>query len=79
MDSTKYQLTSPINYIKTGVRFSINVQQIVLNEFAYIQARIYDDNDDAIDSKLFVLDGQAYQDWTNDNYLIEWTRQKLAE
>lgn len=78
-DSTKYQLASPITYTKTGLRFSINVQEIVLNDFAYIQARIYDDNDDAVDAKLFVLDGQAYQDWINDDYLIQWTRQKLAE
>ena len=79
MDSTKYLLASPITYIKTGVRFSINISSVVLNEFAYIHARVLDDNDVVVDAKFFVLDGQDYQDWTTDEYLIEWTRRKLAE
>jgi len=79
MDSSKYLLSSPIPFNRIAVRFTINIGTIVLNDFAYIQARMFDENDNYVDAKTFVLDGQDYQDWTNDEYLIEWTRQKLAQ
>jgi hypothetical protein len=79
MDDTKYLLSSPITFNRTSIRFSISVASIVLNEFAYIQVKLFDNEDDIVDTRILVIDGEDYQLWTNDQYLIDWTRKKLTQ
>lgn len=79
MNTNKYELASPLIYQKTGVRFSLTVTEITLNEFAYISVLIYDEEGSAIDSKTLVIEGTEYLGWTDDNQLIDWVRKQLAK
>lgn len=72
-------LDSPITKIKTIVftKIEIKVMSINLNNSANIQVIIF--NDDKSEYKIFnyIIDGIAYLDWTTDNYLYTWVKNKI--
>lgn len=78
MNTTTYTLEHPIVYTQTAVQFSINVTNIQLNSMANIHVCLYDERGGVIDTKSFILEGQEYDLWQSDQYLIEWIRAKLA-
>ena len=78
MDKTKYTLDVPIIYTQTAVEFSINVTNIQLNKMAYIHVCLHDERGVVINNRFFNLEGEDYDLWQSDDYLIEWVRNKLG-
>lgn len=78
MNQTTYTLDVPIIYTQTAIEFSINVTNLQLNTMAYINVSLHDDRGSVIDTRFFILEGEEYALWQNDEYLIEWVRSKLA-
>jgi hypothetical protein len=59
-------------------KFSINVLSISLNERAVVSANIYNKNDMILYSKNFIIEGEEYNAWDNDdNYLKNLIASKL--
>jgi hypothetical protein len=77
MNYTKYTLNNPIIYTQTAVEFSINVTNIQLNKMAYIHVCLHDERGGVIDNRFFNLEGEDYDLWQSDEYLIQWIRSKL--
>ena len=69
----------PIPKIVTRVwaYFEVEVISIVLNTSATIAAKIFDEHMSFVESIIMVMQGQDYQNWTEDSYLISWTNQQL--
>ncbi len=53
-------------------KISINVLHIQLNTLAIIKVQLYSQEGKLIDVNEFVLEGEDYQNWHNDDYLIQY-------
>jgi hypothetical protein len=53
------------------------VLSIVLNTSARVGVRLYDENSNFIESVVMIMEGQDYQNWTEDSYLVAWVNQEL--
>ena len=69
----------PIEKVKTTIwsKFEIDILSIVLNTSARLGVRLYDENSNFIESIVMVIQGQDYQNWTEDSYLVAWVNQQL--
>jgi hypothetical protein len=54
------------------------VKQVKLFEFAIIEVRLMDDFDKTWDVFTYKIEGQEYLNWQNDQYIIDWVRNKLS-
>jgi hypothetical protein len=55
------------------------VRQVKLFEYAVIEVRLMDDFDKTYDVLTYRIEGQEYFNWKDDNYLIDWVRNKLKD
>lgn len=78
MNTTTYTLEHPIVYTQTAVSFSINVTNIELNKMAYIHVCLHDERNGVVNNTFYTLEGQEYELWLDDQYLIDWVRAKLG-
>ena len=53
------------------------VSQIKLFENAFIDVRLLDDNGSVQECHLFILEHDEYKEWKEDQYLIDWVKEKL--
>ena len=53
------------------------VRQIALFTSAMIDVRLIDDNGAVWETKTFQMSGEEYTAWTDDQYLIDWVKNKL--
>lgn len=68
----------PKNIIMTSNKISINVLSIELNIRAIIRVRFYSSDTKLLNSEEFVLDGEDYTNWHNDDYLIDYISYKYG-
>ena len=54
------------------------VRQLKLFEYAMIEVRLLDNFDKIWDIYTYKIDQEDYKNWTNDQYLIDWVKNKLS-
>ena len=65
--------------IQKKEKFSISLSNLILFTSVDILVCFYDVNDNFIDMTTLTLDGYDYSAWyDDDNYLIEWVKNKLS-
>jgi len=57
--------------------YDVEVITIVLNTSAQIAVKLYDEQMIFIECVLLIMEGQDYQNWTEDSFLIEWCNSQL--
>lgn len=65
--------------IKTIVRFSLNITELILNTSATFRVLCYDIDDKLIDTKFVSIEGTDYVSWgNNDSYVIDFVANQLG-
>ena len=59
-------------------KISIKVLYLELNNNAIIKVESFSQNDELIDTKQFDLNGSDYQNWNNDDFLIQYVCDKYG-
>lgn len=59
-------------------KISIDVLYIDLNQSALIRVQTFSNDNNFINSNHFLLDGEDYQNWLNDDYLIQFVCNKYG-
>jgi Ni,Fe-hydrogenase I cytochrome b subunit len=79
MNSGYYDLDKPIAKVVKSemVKFSIN--NIVVNPFklATMSVMLVDELDTVIDGMFLILEGEEYELWNSDEYLVNWVRLQI--
>ncbi len=79
MSSEYFDLEKPIIYTRTATKFSISISSIYLNISCSIVVMLYDTSGCPIDSRSYTLEGIEYDNWTTDQYIIDFVQKKLNE
>jgi len=58
----------------TATSFSVYVNNLVLNTSCTLMTILYDEHNNIIKNESYLLQGQEYQDWTTDDYIITFVR-----
>ncbi len=64
----------PINLQSTKIE--IKIVNLELNIRTYVVVKFYSDDSKLLNIEDFLLDGEDYANWTNDNYLINYVCNK---
>lgn len=72
----QYINIQPKNIILISTKISINILSVELNTRAIIRVRFYSTDSKLLDTEEFVLEGNDYMSWQNDNYLINYVCEK---
>jgi hypothetical protein len=59
-------------------KIKIKVINLVLNESAMIEVKSFDDENKLLNTYYFELNGNDYQMWTNDNFIINYVCDKYG-
>lgn len=59
-------------------KISIDVLHIDLNHSALIKVQTFSNENNFIDSNQFILDGEDYKNWFNDDFLIQYVCNKYG-
>ena len=83
MNCTKL-LEPPYKMLRTASKFSISVIEYILFESIRISVKLCDDNDNIVDTKIYLLDGENYTKWEtqyngSDTYIINYIKEYLYE
>ena len=70
--NNSYLQIQPKNIIEIADKISIRVSDIQINKYAIISVETFNVDSKLINRKEFILDGINYQNWTNDDYLIQY-------
>jgi hypothetical protein len=73
-----YICVEPCDLIQIISKIKINVLHLELNTSATIQCMCYDFENKFLNSYIFTLEGDEYQMWGQDNYLIELICEKYG-
>jgi hypothetical protein len=79
MEDKKYPLTPPIDYNYSAVSYTVQVIYIELNSYATIGASLFTADNRLVENKSYLLQGEEYQLWLSDDYLIQWVRIQLEK
>ena len=63
---------------KIAYKISIRVLYLELNNNAIIKVESFSQNNEILDTNQFILDGEDYQNWNNDDYLIQYVCNKYG-
>ena len=74
----QYINIQPKSICLEGTKITIDVLALELNSYAVIRVKLYDDTDKILDTGQFVLSDNEYQQWENDNYLINYVCNKYG-
>ena len=74
-----YNLPVPTQTTYTSVIASYVIQRtdITPNTSAYITVQLYDSNGGYVANMNMMMEGEAYQLWTNDDYLLAWIAEQI--
>jgi len=67
----------PISLVVNYNRMIIKCTDVKLNESAVFMVTIYDELEKFIVVKRFVMSGEDYNNWINDEYAVNWVTQQL--
>lgn len=76
-----YPVNPPAVKVITQEIYSFTITSIFVNVFssATVNVRLFDDKNVSLASKSFVLSGEDYAQWNNDDqYLINWITQQIS-
>ncbi len=62
--------------IQNASKIAIKVLYIELNQSAVISVKLFDDNSKLLDSHEFILQDEEYDNWHEDDYLIDYVCNK---
>jgi hypothetical protein len=71
---------SPITKVKTIIYSKIEIKINKVNfgqNSCEINVRVFDENNENEKLFIYLISGTDYLEWTTDNYLINWVKQKL--
>ena len=57
-------------------KIAIKVLYLKLNKNAIIKVESFSQNNEILDTNQFILDGEDYQNWNNDDFLIQYVCNK---
>ena len=75
-----YNILSPITseYKYTSNRFTIDILEMILFTRVTINVVLYDNNDRVVRGRIFTLEGDDYQKWSNDDqYIVDYVTERL--
>jgi hypothetical protein len=72
----QYINIQPKDLILVSSKISINVLLVELNIRAIIRVRFYSNDSKLLNTEEFILEGNDYMSWQNDNYLINYVCEK---
>ena len=78
-------LEIPYKKLLTASKFAISVYEYILFESIRISVQLCDENNNVIDKKNYLLEGEEYSRWSlepffgNDEYLITWVKNRLQQ
>ena len=58
--------------ISIATKIEIKVLHIELNQSAVISVKLFNNNSKLLDSNDFILEGEEYDNWHDDDYLIDY-------
>lgn len=65
--------------IQIVTRFSLDISQLLLNTSATFRVTLYDADNAIIDNKFITLEGNDYNNWSNDDqYVINFIATQLG-
>ena len=85
MNSIESLLESPYRKELISTKFYVSVYEFILFDHIRISVRLCNDNEQVIDTRLFILNGDDYSNWSNppysgsDDYIINWVKQRLKD
>lgn len=62
----------------TARKLKIDVMNLELNQSAIIIVKVLDEVNKFISQEEFLLDGESYSEWTNDDWLINYVCNKYG-
>lgn len=74
----EYINIQPKEVILTATKINIKVVYLELNQSAIISVKLFNNDSKLIDSNEFVLEGEQYDDWHDDDYLIDYVCTKYG-
>jgi hypothetical protein len=60
-------------------KLRILIMEVQLFQYAHINVILLDEQGTTIESTTLTIDGVDYKCWVDDNYLMEWIKNKIAE
>jgi len=64
---------------RVGVRFALDIIELVLNTSATFRVILYDIEGASINTQFVVLEGTAYSNWgNNDEYVVQYVANQLG-
>jgi hypothetical protein len=81
MNQIESNIYPPFKKYLVGNKIKIRPLEITLFESIRILVQIYNDStNDLIDTKLYLITGDEYAAWSNDDkYLVDLVKQKLSQ
>lgn len=74
-----FPLLVPVEIKHTGIKARATIQSLTLGISATISVVIMTQDDSVIDTRVYILEGQDYTNWGNDDlYIQHWVQEKLA-
>ena len=75
-----FPLLAPIEIKHVCVKAIATIQSLTLGQNAIIRVKLLTEDDTAISVKMFILEGQDYDNWGSDDlYIQTYVQNKLAE
>ena len=77
-------LEIPYKKLLTASKFAISVVEYILFDSIRISVKLWDDNNNIVDTKIYLLDGENYTKWEtqyngSDTYIINYIKECLYE
>lgn len=80
MNNEEYPIYPNIKKIINIVKFKYTILEIKLFESVRIAVYLYNENDLLIESKQYLIKGDEYSGWSNDDkYIINLIKQKIQQ
>lgn len=77
--SSSYDIQpAPKTFTYTMTRISIATQTIVFDQSAVFAVMVYDNEGVCRDFQNLTMEGDDYQKWTTDDYVVSWVCKKLG-
>ena len=64
---------------KSAVQFSYEIHKIVAFQSLTLFVSLHDAYGFTVDTRVLIMDGQDYLDWTEYAYIAKWIKKKLLE